>query len=231
MKILAIDDEEILVKAIKKTLEKEGYTVDYLTDPEAAKRRLELSHQDYDLVIMDWIMPGLEGVDLAKHLRQLGISIPILMLTAKVGIDDKVKALDIGADDYLVKPFSSEELAARVRALLRRPVEALPGELVVDDIAMNLVTREVLRGKQKIDLTVKEFSLLEYFMRHPNQVVSRLQILDHLWGFDFDSFSNVVDVHVKNLRRKLNKGRKKNILETVRGIGYKLRQESVGNNY
>ncbi|MBX4211104.1 response regulator transcription factor [Candidatus Parcubacteria bacterium] len=226
MRILIVEDEEKLAKSLKKGLEKEGYAADYITDGEVAQRRIEICHKDYDLVILDWMLPKKDGVEICKAVRAEHITIPILMLTARVDTNDKVTALDIGADDYLVKPFSLEELLARVRALLRRPAQALPTELKIQDLTLNTGTRKVTRNSKEIKLTVKEFALLEYLMRHPNQVINRNQILDHLWGFDFDSFSNVVDVHIKNLRKKINNSRRK-ILETIRGIGYRIKDTSV----
>lgn len=223
MRLLIVEDEERLAKSLKTALEKEGYVADYVTDGETAQRRIELYHKEYDLVIMDWMLPKVSGVDICKNIRAQNIKIPILLLTARVDITDKVQALDTGADDYLIKPFSFEELVARIRALLRRPAEALPTELKVQNITLNTATRKVTQNNKEItNLTMKEFALLEYLMRHPNQVMSRNQILDHLWGFDFDSFSNVVDVHMKNLRRKVKLNK---ILETVRGVGYRLKSQ------
>lgn len=224
MRILIVEDEERLAKSLKMGLEKEGYAADYVTDGEAAERRISLCHKDYDLVILDWMLPKKDGVEVCKAARAQGIKTPILMLTARFDTTDKVSALDMGADDYLVKPFSLEELIARIRALLRRPPQSLPTILRVQDIELDTSTRRVTVNTKEVKLTVKEFALLEYMMRNPNQVINRNQILDHLWGFDFDSFSNVVDVHMKNLRKKLN-NRKNKVLETIRGIGYKMKTE------
>jgi len=223
MRILVVEDEEKLAEAIKKGLEKEGYAVDYILDGEAGQRRIEINHKDYDLIILDLMLPKVSGFDIAKNTRHLGILTPILILTARDAIEDKVSALDSGADDYLVKPFSFEELFARVRALLRRPEQALPVELKVKDLSMNVNTRKVHRNGKEILLTLKEFGLLEYLMRHPNQVLTREQILDHLWDFAFDSFSNIVDVHMKNLRKKVDTEFHDKLLETIRGVGYKIR--------
>jgi DNA-binding response OmpR family regulator len=222
MRVLIIEDEEKLAQSLKKSLEREGYAVDYVTDGEAGQRRIEMYHTDYDLVILDLMLPKKTGFEVCKNVRGQKIKVPILILTAKYGTHDKIDALDSGADDYLIKPFALDELLARVRALMRRPPESLSPELRCGDMVMNLATREVTRNGKSIPLTVKEFALLEYLMRHPNQVLNRNQISDHIYGFDFDSFSNVVDVHIKNLRRKIEtKGNK--ILETVRGVGYRLR--------
>ena len=227
MRILVIEDEEKLAQLIKKGLEKEGYAVDYITDGETGQRRIETSHQDYDLVLLDLMLPKRNGGEVCRNVRQQNISIPILILTAKGTTEDKIESLDQGADDYLVKPFSFGELIARIRALLRRPDTVLPPELKLRDIIMNTATRKVYRNNKEVPLTLKEYSLLEYMMRHPNQVLTREQIQGHIWDFAFDSFSNVIDVHVKNLRKKINGGSSfsnKNLLETVRGVGYRIRE-------
>lgn len=223
MRLLIVEDEEKLAEALKKGLEKQGYAVDLVPDGEAAQRRIEMSHNDYDLVILDLMLPKKDGLDVCKEVRAKGINVPILVLTARDALDYKVSALDLGADDYLVKPFSFEELVARVRALLRRPEQTLPTELKVKDLYLNTATRKVTRNGKEVSLTLKEFSLLEYLMRHPNQVLSREQIWDHLWDFAADSFSNVVDVHVKNLRKKIDDGTHQKLLETIRGVGYRLK--------
>lgn len=223
MKLLIVEDEEKLAKSLKKGLEKEGYAVDYVLDGETGQRRIELGRKDYDLIILDLMLPKKHGFEVAKAVREQNILTPILILTARDTTEDKIAALDGGADDYLIKPFSFEELLARIRALLRRPEQLLPLELKVKDLHLNTVTRKVLRSEKEIPLTLKEFGLLEYMMRHPNQVMSREQILDHLWDFAFDSFSNVVDVHVKNLRKKIDNGHHEKLLETIRGVGYRIK--------
>ncbi|HPB60652.1 MAG TPA: response regulator transcription factor [Candidatus Paceibacterota bacterium] len=225
MKILIVEDEERLAKLIKKALEKEGFAADYVTDGEAAETRIEICHKDYDLVILDLMLPKKDGLEVCRSIRSKEINIPVLVLTAKFDVDDKVKTLDAGADDYLVKPFSLEELVSRIRALLRRPPQTIPTVLKTQDLTLNNATRKVTRGNKEIKLTVKEFAILEYLMRNPNQVISRSQILDHLWDSDFDSFSNVIDVHVKNLRKKISNGSRRRIIETIRGIGYRISTE------
>lgn len=224
MRILIVEDEEKLAQSLKKGLEKEGFAVDYIMDGDAGERRIVVSHKDYDLVILDLMLPGKDGFQICRDVREQQITTPILVLTARDATEDKVTALDAGADDYLVKPFSFEELMARVRALLRRPEQALPNELVVKDLCLDTTTRKVTRKGKEINLTLKEFNLLEYLMRHADQVLTREQILDHLWDFAFDSFSNVVDVHVKNLRKKIDGNQHEKLLETIRGVGYRIKK-------
>jgi len=222
MRILIIEDEEKLAKALKKGLLQEGYVVDCLFDGEAGQRRIALSHERYDLVILDVMLPKVNGVDVCANVRKQDVTIPILMLTAKDTIDDRVLGLDAGADDYLVKPFDFKELLARIRALLRRPSTSLPPVLKIKDITLDPSTRKAYRDGQEIALTTKEFDLLEYFIRNAGQVLTREQILNSLWDFSFDSFSNVVDVHIKNLRKKIEHGKKGKILETIKGVGYRF---------
>ena len=184
--------------------------------------RISLHRADYDLIILDLMLPSMDGREITKTARESGITVPILVLTARAETETKVEVLLSGADDYLVKPFSFAELAARIRAILRRPTESLPETLEVGDIELNSAQRRVTRDGKEIPLTLKEFGLLEYFMRRPNQVVNREDLLSHLWDFNYIGFSNVVDVHVKNLRRKLGATNNDDVLETVRGIGYRL---------
>lgn len=224
MKILLVEDEEKLSSALSKGLQLEGYTVDVIPDGKKALTRISLHRSDYDVIILDLMLPSMDGFEICKQVREWNITVPILILTARAETDTKVKLLSSGADDYLVKPFSFAELVARVRALMRRPNESLPEKLTFDDIELNPADRKVMRGGKEISLTLKEFGLLEYFMRHPNQVVNREDLLNHLWDFNYVGFSNVVDVHVKNLRKKLSEGNHRDILETVRGIGYRLAQ-------
>jgi DNA-binding response OmpR family regulator len=222
MKILLVEDEEKLANALSKGLIHEGYAVDAIGDGKKALTRISLHRNDYDLIILDLMLPSMDGHEICKQVRAWNITIPILVLTARAETDTKVELLLSGADDYLVKPFSFAELTARVRALLRRPTESLPETLKVGDLELNSTERRVTRSGEEIPLTLKEFGLLEYFMRHPNQVVNREDLLSHLWDFNYAGFSNVVDVHVKNLRRKLGEGNPGAVLETVRGIGYRM---------
>jgi len=221
MKILIVEDQENLAKLIKKGLETEGFNADYILDGESAQKRIEMYYKDYDLVILDVMLPKKTGTELCKEIRNQKIMIPIIMLTARDQNDDIINGLNVGADDYLVKPFEFEVLLARIKALLRRPKIALPTVLSVKDIVLNSTTKQVFRKKLEIQLTLKEFSLLEYFMRHPNQVLNREQILSNLWDFAFDSFSNVVDVHVTNLRKKIG-DKDGSLIKTIYGVGYKF---------
>ena len=222
MKILLVEDEEKLAQGIAKGLQMEGYTVDIMGDGKKALTRISLHRNDYDVIILDLMLPSMDGFEICKQAREWNITVPILILTARAETDTKVQLLESGADDYLVKPFSFAELVARVRALMRRPSESLPGTLKFADIELKPSERKVTRSGREVPLTLKEFGLLEYFIRHPNQVVNREDLLNHLWDFNYVGFSNVVDVHVKNLRRKLDGAGGTGVLQTVRGIGYRL---------
>src|SRR5580698_6922698 len=221
MKILLVEDEPKLAQAIIKGLTHEGYTVDSVSDGKKALTRIQLHRSDYDVVILDLMLPSMDGYEICKEMRAANITVPVLILTARAETDTKVQLLSAGADDYLVKPFSFAELSARLRALMRRPNEKLPERLTFANIELDPGKRQVMRDGKEIPLTLKEFGLLEYFMRHPNQVVNREDLLSHLWDSNYVGFSNVVDVHVQNLRRKLEAAGG-NVLETVRGIGYRL---------
>lgn len=223
MKILIVEDETKLAEALSRGLTHKGYSVDIIADGNKALTRIALYKTEYDLVILDLMLPGLDGYEVCQGARELEVNIPILVLTARNQLDSKVKLLLSGADDYLVKPFSFEELCARIQALLRRPTETLPTTLSLGNLSLNSADRSVLSNGQPVSLTLKEFALLEYLMRHPNQVISREDLLSHLWDFNYESFSNVVDVHVKNIRRKLNHRNTADLVETIRGIGYRIR--------
>jgi DNA-binding response OmpR family regulator len=223
MRILVVEDEAKLADILSKGLEKKGYAVDVLGNGEEGLTRLSLHRADYDLVILDLMLPGKDGAQVCREAREKGVTTPILILTARNETDKKVELLLSGADDYLVKPFSFDELLARMAALLRRPQTSMPTVLQVGDLELDPGAHTASRGGEPLELTLKEFMLLEYFMRHPNEVVNREDLLTHLWDFNYESFSNVIDVHVKNLRRKLDRDDGDSILETVRGIGYKLR--------
>lgn len=222
MRILIVEDEEKLAKSIKTYLEKEGYAADIILDGETAERRIRMSRKDYDLVVLDLMLPKKGGYEVCKAVRAAKIDIPIIILTGKDSVEDKTSLLDSGADDYLTKPFHLPELSSRIRALLRRPKEVLPVEIKIHDLTLNATTRTVHRGEKLVSLTLKEFNLLEYLMRNVNQVLSRDQLTNHVWDFAFDSFSNIVDVHIMNIRKKIGDPNGK-IIETVRGVGYWIR--------
>ena len=222
MRILFVEDEQKLAGTIKRMLKKEGYAVDYLSDGQRAQNRIQVSHDDYDLVILDLGLPGKGGLEVLKEIRKNNISTPVLVLTGNDNIKSKVELFNAGADDYLVKPFAFDELFGRIRAITRRPKQMLASELAVADITLNPVTQKVFKGNKEIKFTLKEFRILEYLMRHPNAALSREEITSNIWDFDFDSFSNVLDVFINKLRGKIDKGRPVKLIETVRGIGYRL---------
>ena len=223
MRILIIEDNVKMAASLKRGLEQEGYAADSIQDGAEGERRLFLNRKDYDVLVLDISLPNKNGIEICRSLREKKIMIPILMLTARDTVKDRVLGLDSGADDYLIKPFAFEELLSRIRALTRRPQDVLLPELSVGDIKLDSATRDVSKAGEKIDLTLTEFRLLEYFMRHPNEVLNRQTIIDHLWDFDFNSLSRVMDVHINNLRNKLNTKKHGSKIETVRGIGYRLR--------
>lgn len=223
MRILLVEDEEKLAEALKRGLTAKGYAVDVIHDGEEALTRISLHHVDYDLVILDLMLPSVDGLTICTEVRRRSIVTPILVLTARAETETKVELLQAGADDYLVKPFSFDELLARMQALLRRPANSVPTVLTVGDIELNPAEHSVTISDEPLTLTLKEFGMLEYFMRRPNEVVSREDLLAHLWDFNYESFSNVIDVHVKNLRRKLAERDQQGVLETIRGIGYRFR--------
>ena len=221
MRILVVEDQEKLARSIKKGLEQKGYAVDTLHEGGAGMRRLEFNHQDYDLVILDVMLPGMSGIEISKSAREKGITLPIIMLTAKDTLENKIEGLDAGADDYLVKPFAFEELVARLRALLRRPSEVVDSVMVVGKITMDTTKRIVTKQGKEVMLSAKEFAILEQFMRYPNEILSREKIISHVWDFASDSFSNIVDAQIKNLRRKLQNKNEK-LFETIHGVGYRF---------
>ncbi len=221
MRILVIDDDRRLCTVIKRGLLEEAYAVDLAYDGEEGEYLAEVN--PYDLIILDIMLPNKDGIQVCRELRAKKINTPILMLTAKDTVEDRVRGLDTGADDYLVKPFAFNELLARVRALLRREGTSKSSELLVGDLTLNALTRQIWRGKRPVELTTKEYVILEYLMRHPNVVVTRTMIEEHAWDYDFDSLSNLVDVYIRRLRRKIDNEREDSLIQTVRGAGYRLR--------
>ena len=219
--ILLVEDEAKLAQFIELELKYEGYNVTVVNDGLSGLSNARES--DPDLILLDWMLPGMSGVDICKRLRQTGNNVPIILLTAKDDIGDRVAGLDAGADDYIVKPFNLEELLARVRANLRINQQDDPDLLEFLDLTLNSNTRQVFRGDRLIELTAKEFDLLEYLMSHPKQVLTRDQILERVWGYDIMGDSNIIEVYVRYLRLKLEAEKEKRIIQTVRGVGYVLR--------
>ena len=220
MRILVVEDDRRLAGVIKRGLVEEGYSIDSVYDGEEAQYMAETT--PYDLIILDIMLPKKDGILVCQELRAKQVSMPILMLTAKDSIEDRVTGLDSGADDYLTKPFAFSELLARVRALMRRDMLFKTPKLQVGDLVMDTLTREVRKGQRKIELTAKEYSILEYFMRHPNMVVTRTMLEEGAWNYDFDSLSNIVDVYIRRLRSKIDDEGEDSLIQTLRGAGYRL---------
>jgi two-component system response regulator MprA len=223
VKILVVDDERAVRESLRRALELEGYEIELAEDGAGALAVLE-NGDDPDAMILDVLMPGIDGLEVCRRLRSSGSRLPVLMLTARVEVENRVAGLDAGADDYVTKPFALEELLARVRALLRRAHEDQSDKLVFADLELNPGTREVRRGGEPIDLTRTEFSLLELFMRNPRQVLTRSVIFERVWGYDFGFGSNSLDVYIGYLRRKTEAGGMSRLIQTVRGVGYALRE-------
>ena len=220
MRVLVVEDDPGIADFVRQGLTEAGYAVDVCWNgQEGLASALAV---EYDVLVLDIMLPRLNGLEVLRELREQGRQVPTIMLTARDTIEDRVDGLDAGADDYLVKPFAFPELVARIRALLRRPPLQTGTVLVVDDLELDTVTRLVRRGECPIELSPREFSVLEYLMRHPNQVLTRTQIGEHVWNLDFYNESNVVDVYIGYLRRKLDKGHDTPLIQTVRGVGYRI---------
>jgi two-component system, OmpR family, response regulator MprA len=222
MKILVVDDERAVRDSLRRALELEGYEIELAADGNEALSRLE-SADEPDAIILDVLMPGLDGLEVCRRLRSAGNTLPVLMLTARTEVEDRVAGLDAGADDYVTKPFALEELLARMRALLRRTSDETGEVLRFADLELDPGTREVRRGSRQIELTRTEFSLLELFLRNPRQVLTRSVIFERVWGYDFGFASNSLDVYIGYLRRKTEAGDEPRLIQTVRGVGYALR--------
>ncbi len=223
MRLLVIEDEKKVARFIKQGLEEEGYAVDVAADGEEG---LDLALDGvHDLLILDIGLPKKNGLEVLQELRGRKIATPVLLLTVRATIEDKVLGLDAGADDYLTKPFAFQELVARVRALLRRRTDGSPAVLQFADLVLDPARRTVSRGGEKIDLTAKEFAILEYFLRNAGRVLTRTQIIEHVWDYDFDTGTNLVDVYVNYLRKKVDSDREPKLIHTVRGVGYVLKAE------
>jgi heavy metal response regulator len=221
VRILVVEDERKVASFIKNGLEEVGYAVDVAVDGEEGL--VMALTRVHDLIILDIRLPRRDGLRVLQALRHDGVTAPVLLLTVRATIEDKVLGLDAGADDYLTKPFAFQELVARVRALLRRRTDAEPTLLRIDDLTLDPARRIVTRGGEKIDLTPREFALLDYFMRNPGRVLTRTMIAEHVWDYSFDTSTNVIDVYVNYLRKKVDAGREPKLLHTMRGVGYVLK--------
>jgi two-component system copper resistance phosphate regulon response regulator CusR len=222
--MLLVEDEPRMAHFIAKGLREQSFAVDVAEDGEAALYQMSLN--PYDLILLDVMLPRKDGYEVCRELRAQGVKLPILMLTARDAVDDRVTGLDAGADDYLIKPFAFKELLARVRALLRRAERLRPDVLQAADLTLNLATHAALRAGQAIGLTTKEYALLEYFMLHAGRVLTREEIAEHVWDENFDPFSNVIDVYVRRLRKKIDEGFAPALLHTRRGAGYLFSAEA-----
>ena len=220
MRVLLVEDEARIADFISRGLSEQGYAVDVAPDGDEALQWTNVA--EFDLIILDVMLPIRDGIEVCRTLRERGARTPILMLTARDAVGDRVRGLDSGADDYLVKPFSFVELLARLRALTRRPPQVSARVLEVEDLKLDTTTLEVSRQGAVIELTTKERRLLEYLMRHPNRVLTRTMIAEHVWNYEFDNVTNVIDVHVRNLRRKIDDPYPTKLVQTVRGAGYRI---------
>ena len=222
MRILVVEDEPKVASFVRRALEAEHHAVDVAADGDAGLAQALAGA--YDLVVLDVMLPKRDGLGVLRELRAGGHAVPVLLLTARAEVADKVAGLDVGADDYLTKPFAVEELLARVRALLRRGAAAAPPRLAIADLTLDPVTREVTRAGKRIELTAREYALLEFFLRNRGRVLGRALIAQHVWGVDFDTFTNVIDVYVNYLRRKIDADFEPKLVHTVRGVGYVLKE-------
>ena len=220
MKILVVEDEHLIATSLKKGLEQELYTVDIAFDGEQGYDLA--SSGDYDIILLDLMLPKLDGLSICKKLRSENIHTPVLMLTAKNQLEDKIKGLNSGADDYLTKPFAFEELLARVRALSRRPQKTTSKILSIGNLSLDTTNYQVIRDGKEINLSSKEYSLLECFLRHPNQILTKDQIIQYVWSYESDILPNTVEVYIRNLRQKIDLPFKKPLIKTIRGFGYKI---------
>jgi len=221
MRILVVEDEPRISDFLVRGLTEEGYTAELAADGPHAWRRMQ--SQTWDLILLDWWLPGEDGIQLLQRFRQRDRTTPVLFLTARDGVAERVTGLDAGADDFLTKPFAFEELLARVEALLRRPRALASPVLCVEDLELNLGTRDVKRGDESIELTPKEFAVLEYLMRHNGRVMSRTLITEYAWGYHFDPGTNIVDVVINHLRKKIDAKHERKLITTVRGVGYTIK--------
>jgi DNA-binding response OmpR family regulator len=224
VRLLLVEDDRKAARVLSRGLEEEGFVVDVTHAGNEAESRAEAT--GYDLIILDWLLPGAAGIDVCRHLRRRGVNTPIIMLTARDALGDRVAGLNSGADDYLTKPFAFAELLARIRALLRRVESAPPPVLAVGDLTLDPLSHRVARGGRRIVLTPREYALLEYLARHADRVVTRTELGEHVWQDERDALTNLVDVHISHLRRKIDAGQPRPLLHTVRGRGYRLGEDA-----
>ncbi|MDR3636206.1 MAG: response regulator transcription factor [Isosphaeraceae bacterium] len=223
MRVLVVEDDQSVGGYLRQGLEEHGYAVDLVPDADQGFRFAATGH--HDVLILDRMIPGGDGLDLLRRLRTKGLATPVIFLTARAAVGDRVEGLDAGADDYLVKPFSFAELLARIRVVLRRGAEPARQVLQVGDLRLDPATRVVERAGRRIDLSAKQFALLDYLIRHAGQVVSRTMILEHVWNFEFEGLTKVIDVHINRLRNKVDREFDRPLIHTLRGVGYVLREE------
>ncbi|MDI3481044.1 MAG: hypothetical protein PWQ97_699 [Tepidanaerobacteraceae bacterium] len=224
MRILVVEDQSSLLKSIARRLQEDGYSVDTAKD---GREGLDFALAvEYDCIVLDIMLPAIDGLTVLRRLRENNVTTPVLFLTAKDAVEDRVKGLDLGADDYLIKPFSFDELLARIRALLRRRSIGRETVIKIKDLILDTNAHTVTRGGRFIELTAKEYAVLEYLMRNRGRVLTRTQIADHVWNYDFEGNSNIVDVYIRYLRRKIDDGFEDKLIQTVRGSGYMMRDES-----
>ncbi len=224
MQILVVEDEEKIANFLRRGFLEESYSVDIATDGEEALYKFDIN--SYDCVLLDLMIPKVDGIQVCRTIRTKNTNIPILILTAKGTVEDKLNGLDAGADDYLTKPFSFHELSARIRALLRRGKKGDPVILTIGNLSLNPATRVAIRGNETIHLTAREYALLEYFLRHPNQLLTKTEMLEHVWDYNYNGLSNIVETYVKYLRKKLQtNSHDKDLIHTMRGSGYILKSE------
>lgn len=220
MRVLVVEDQERIASFIGKGLKEHGFVVDVVRDGDEGYA-LALT-EPYDAIVLDVMLPGRDGLSILKNLRKKGNSVPVILLTARSELDERLEGLNLGADDYMTKPFYIEELIARLHTVVRRASGEASHLLRVGDLLMNLLTRVVTRGDEEVPLSVREFSLLEYLMRSPGRVLSRVQICEHVWNYSFDPDTNLVDVYIQRLRKKIERGDSEKLIETVRGVGYRI---------
>ncbi len=223
MKVLVVEDEKQIASFIRKGLEEQGFTVEWSDNGDEAYELV--TSQQYDAVVLDIMLPGRDGLSILKNLRKQKNAVPVVLLTARSELDERLEGLNLGADDYLTKPFFVEELIARLHAVTRRASGDAMSILQQGDLHVNVITREVRRGEQAIELTPREFAVLEYLLRAPGRVYTRTQILEHVWGYDFDPSTNLVDVHIQRLRKKISPEDRDEFIDTVRGIGYRFKKQ------